>query len=310
MKKLIIVAASLLLLYILIVQLLIPSNKSLIVKKNINYPGNALVRLLHDRARLKNCLPGSFTASDHFKYQNAEFNIEKDLFNGIACIVNDNGNKVYGTLEVVGMENSQCQLVWSTNVEFSKNPFLRPVNLFQYKSIAGNISNMMNDLSSSCNKLENLYGFTINKIHIEESSMISTIKTFDHFPSNTEIYSMVNSIEKFIDENNDSITGSPMLNIHTDDSLNYSVMTAIPTKDEMTGSGDFRLKKMMMGNMLKATIKGGPQTIQNAKNQFNLYVEDYKKVLMAIPFETMVTNRLLVTDTSAWVTELYYPVFY
>jgi hypothetical protein len=40
------------------------------------------------------------------------------------------------------------------------------------------------------------------------------------------------------------------------------------------------------------------------------YVEDNKKTSPAIPYQSLITNRLTETDTTKWVTKLYYPVFF
>lgn len=310
MKKWIIIFLSVLLIYVALILLLIPYNQNLTIRKNINFPGNAIVRLLHDKERLKKCWPDVIAQENDFTYKEASFHLDNELINGIGIMVEDDGNKIYGTLEVIGMENTQCQLVWTSNVALSKNPFLRTVNYFQFKSVGKKLTSLLEQLSVNCNKMENIYDAKIDKIHIEESSMVSTDKEFDHFPSNEDVYQMISSIEKYIAENNGHVNGSPMLNINTEDSIHYSVMTAVPTAEEIQGNPNFKLKKMMNGNMLKMKITGGPNAIINARKQLHFYVEDYKRIPAAIPFETMVTNRVLVSDTSKWITELYYPVFY
>ena len=86
-------------------------------------------------------------------------------------------------------------------------------------------------------------------------------------------------------------------------------MVAVPTKTELPSEGNFQLKKMIRGNILLAEVKGGLHTIINGEQELDNYVNDYKKIAPAIPFQSLVTNRQLVTDTSKWVTQLYYPIF-
>jgi hypothetical protein len=87
-------------------------------------------------------------------------------------------------------------------------------------------------------------------------------------------------------------------------------MVAIPTKTDLPSEGNFSLKKMVLGNILMAEVKGGMYTILKGEEEMTNYVNDYKKTAPAIPFQSLVTNRLVETDTSKWITRLYYPIFF
>jgi hypothetical protein len=39
-----------------------------------------------------------------------------------------------------------------------------------------------------------------------------------------------------------------------------------------------------------------------------LYISDHERVPPAIPFLSLVTNRMLEPDSSKWITLIYYPV--
>jgi hypothetical protein len=58
-----------------------------------------------------------------------------------------------------------------------------------------------------------------------------------------------------------------------------------------------------------AEVKGGLFSVINGEEELTYYLSDYKKNSPAIPFQSLVTNRLLEIDTSKWVTKLYYPIF-
>jgi hypothetical protein len=67
---------------------------------------------------------------------------------------------------------------------------------------------------------------------------------------------------------------------------------------------------MFLGNILMAKVCGGEASIVNAQTELNHYVSDWQKIAPAIPYQSLVTNRLTITDTTKWITELYYPVLY
>jgi len=87
-------------------------------------------------------------------------------------------------------------------------------------------------------------------------------------------------------------------------------MVAIPTKSDLQSEGKFQLKKMVLGNILMAEVKGGVHIVMKGENELTNYMDDYKKLSPAIPFQSLITDRQLETDSSKWVTRLYYPIFY
>jgi hypothetical protein len=65
---------------------------------------------------------------------------------------------------------------------------------------------------------------------------------------------------------------------------------------------------MVPGKILVAEVKGGEQRVREAAANLQNYVDDYKLKSPAIPFESLVTDRTKETDTSKWITKLYYPI--
>lgn len=86
-------------------------------------------------------------------------------------------------------------------------------------------------------------------------------------------------------------------------------MVAIATEKELTGTSRFKVKKMVLGNILFAVAKGGLWSIQKSEKQLFYYVTDYHKSSPAIPFQSLITDRSAEPDTNKWQTGLYYPVF-
>jgi len=100
-----------------------------------------------------------------------------------------------------------------------------------------------------------------------------------------------------------------MLNVFETGPESYEAMVAIPTKWDIPMEGNFKLKKMVLGNILVGEVKGGVKTITQQEKELAFYVTDHNKMSPAISFQSLVTNRLQEPDTSKWVTRLYYPVF-
>ena len=90
----------------------------------------------------------------------------------------------------------------------------------------------------------------------------------------------------------------------------YYVMVGIPVNTNLNSDNKaFQIKKMVLGDILTTEVMGGPYTVQNALNQLKFYINDNKMASPAIPYESLVTNRLLQPDSTKWITKIYYPVF-
>ncbi|MEI8058912.1 MAG: hypothetical protein WCG67_02045, partial [Ferruginibacter sp.] len=101
----------------------------------------------------------------------------------------------------------------------------------------------------------------------------------------------------------------PMLNVHEENSSSFETMVAINTKKEVTANETFQLKRMHLGVILMGEVKGGLHTITTGEKEMSNYVTDHRKYTPAIPYQSLVTDRLNEPDTSKWITRLYFPIF-
>ena len=62
------------------------------------------------------------------------------------------------------------------------------------------------------------------------------------------------------------------------------------------------------GKMFVTEIKGGYKNIESGFRALELFRQDTKRALMAIPYQLMLNDRSAETDTSKWVTDLYSPI--
>ncbi len=62
------------------------------------------------------------------------------------------------------------------------------------------------------------------------------------------------------------------------------------------------------GNILVTKVKGGTSIAAVAFEQIKKYADDYERHAPAIPFYSLITNRLKEPDTAKWVTKIYFPV--
>ena len=168
---------------------------------------------------------------------------------------------------------------------------------------------LLNQLQNYVSKEENLYGMTITKEHVKDSTLISTSMTTTGMPTTKNIYVLIEKLKAFASKNNATITGFPMLSIFTTDSINFRSQIALPVDKKMTDAGDIKYRWMLGGgNILKAEVKGGYGTINNGFKAMEHYIDEHKRVAPAIQFQSLITDRRTEPDSSKWVTKLYWPV--
>jgi hypothetical protein len=67
---------------------------------------------------------------------------------------------------------------------------------------------------------------------------------------------------------------------------------------------------MILGYILVGEVKGGMVTVAAAEKRMADYAFDHQKTAPAIPFQSLITDRMQEKDTGKWITRIYYPVLY
>lgn len=212
-------------------------------------------------------------------------------------------------LTLIAIKTDSCLLHIETAFPATGNPFSRVANYLKAVKIRDHFSAMLNAINSQYSKVGNLYGYDIRKEKVVDSNLVYTSATSKGLPAIDQVYSMVSKLKAYIQTQQATETGHPMLNVFTTDSLNYEVRVAIPVDRRLPDAGDIHYKWMLGGgNILITEVKGGPAEIKKAYTEVNHYVADYKRIAPAIPFESLVTDRSAEKDSTKWITRIYYPV--
>ena len=138
---------------------------------------------------------------------------------------------------------------------------------------------------------------------------METKSVLSAYPSDTDIYKLVDVLKNYIGAAHAAVMGSPLVNVTQLSKNQFELKVAIPTDRELKGNNAIFFRQMIPGNFLVAVVRGGGQTVAEAQTQMQHFMDDHQKTSMAIPFEVFVTDRMVETDTAKWVTKLYEPVF-
>jgi hypothetical protein len=199
---------------------------------------------------------------------------------------------------------------WHAEQVSSSNPFIRFSRYRHAKATEKNMHKILQSMKAFLEKTKNIYGVEINRTLVNDSVLISTRRSFEHYPNVQEIDAMIRDLRKYIVQNNAIEKNLPMLNVLRIDSSHYEAMSAIPVDKALPPTNEFAPKFLLKGgNILEAQVQGGPTTIENGLKELENYRSDYRFTSPAIPYQLLVTDRMKEPDTTKWITKLYYPVF-
>jgi len=213
------------------------------------------------------------------------------------------------SLNMVEISQGVMQLDLQADLAGSANPLLRFDALKKSQKLAKDFTGLLEKLQTFYSKRENVYGIDIRQELVVDTTLIFMDDSSRGYPSTEFTYSLISRLKEYASAHGAKITGNPMLSVFTDDSIHYLCKVALPLDKKLPPSGGIRYKWMLPhGNILVTEVKGGQTTIDRAFHQLELFIKDYGRDAPAIPFVSLITDRTQVTDTSKWLSRIYYPV--
>ena len=245
-----------------------------------------------------------------FAYNKQTYSIKRRLFNVFDIDIYSDKDTINSQMELVLINENTMTILWNAEQISSNDPFKRFIRHRHAKQTEKNMNAILQSLKTFLQKKENIYGVDIKEALVKDSALISTRRQFDHYPNAQEVDSMIQSLKKYISQNNAIEKNSPMLNVFELGNSRYEAMTAIPVDKALPKTNEFAPKFLLKGgNILEAEIQGGTYTIEKGLKELENYRADYKFNTPAIPYQLLVTDRTKEPDTTKWITRLYYPVF-
>ncbi|HUH32511.1 MAG TPA: GyrI-like domain-containing protein, partial [Daejeonella sp.] len=178
----------------------------------------------------------------------------------------------------------------------------------QARQIKANMVIVIERLLSFVVNTKNVYGYKLERQTVKDT-ILATSSIYSYtYPDTGKVYQLINSVKKYVKDQNGIQVNNPMLNISKDPSGRYQAMVAIPINEDIKPDKNIVINHMVAGNILVAEIKGGPNRIAEGFKQMKTYMKDFKLVSPAMPFESLVTDRSSEPDTSKWITRIYYPI--
>jgi hypothetical protein len=310
MKKAILILSISLVILMAVIYLFIPA--TYIIKPVVNSTirlSAAQRKILHPQ-QWTTWMPGIAKNDSSYLFNNCLYHFDDIVADGLVATLNMEDNIVKGSFYYTILDTISLKLGWTSTVTLSNNPFNRIGQYLAARKINTNMQAWLDSTAEKFNSLKYLYGFEPKLQKVTDQYMISVKQDFSSYPKVAEVYTIIDEIQAYIQQNGGTQKSPPMLNVHQQAPNNYQVMIAVPTTTMLPASGKFLQKEMVLGNIVMAEIKGGMEAILKAEKELHHYILDYNKTSPAIPFQSLVTDRRAEKDSNKWTTKLYYPVFY
>jgi hypothetical protein len=316
MKKWIAGIAVVIFLLLCSVYIFIPSNLVILNISTFNCTPNGAYRYLSEENKWRkwwvSAVPDAAGKIDFMKqpltYGSSTYHITEQFTNGVSVLIGDKNDTVPSSLQLFAKGTDSVLLEWRCHLTSSRNPFKRMLQYRRAVAIKNNMTGVIENMRAFLENTDNIYTISIRESSTTDSLLIATKNISTFYPGTLEIYNFLKPLKAYIMKEGAIETGQPMVNVTKLNDHQFQTMVAIPIDKGLNAEGDFFPRTLVHGHFMVAEIKGGPYTVNKALEEMQLYFEDYKKTSMAIPFQSLITDRMKEPDTSKWVTKIYAPV--
>lgn len=291
------------------VYIFIPGRLNIIQITPINCTVNGAFRVLSSNDKWQYWWPGSPSKSNTFSYNNTSFAITQQLRNTLEIGIQQNDQILSSALHVFPAGGDSASISWSCSISTGSNPFKRIQHYRQAMALKNSMDSVLSHFKTFAEKKENIYGITFRETVFRDSFLVS-IKLFPvKYPEVATVYSAINAIKKYSATHQAKPTGNPLMNLTPLSPTGYQLMTALPVDRQVPESGQFFNQRIPLNRFWVTRVHGGNASVDEAIHQFQLYVQDYKRTVMALPFQQLITDRSSEPDSNRWVTDVYFPLF-
>jgi len=312
MKRFLIFLFTLCLLFCIYVYAFLPGKTEISITQFVNCNVNGAFRTISNENAWKKWWPKEDSSkkkltAGQFFYNGYNYHLTNKYYNSVEVFMKNKSASIESRINLIKINSDSVALEWSFMLPGSLNPLTRISNYRKAKNIKSNMAAILSRLRLFLEKQENIYGVNFHVVMSKDSTMVAIKKMSPEYPTTAEIYKLIGSLKSYIKKEGAKENNFPMLNVRKKDSL-YETMVAIPVNKELAGNGKIFFSRFVPWKVLTAEVRGGIWTVKEAMHQMDIYIADYQKTAMAIPFQSLVTNRMEEPDTLKWITGIYTPV--
>lgn len=153
-----------------------------------------------------------------------------------------------------------------------------------------------------------LYGARFYRTMSTDSALVAIVYTSQVYPDVKEIYGRIDSLRQYIAGQGAREMNPPMLNVTELGAGSYRVSVAISVSRALPGRGTIVPKRFVPWKMVEGEVHGGTATVEREMKEMWNFKLDYNLQIMAMPYQSLVTDRRQEPDTTKWVTIVCAPI--
>ena len=274
---------------------------------------NTLNRFILTQSQWKKWWPGTITEdstahSEVFNYNGYNFYIREFRYNAISIEMKRQELEIKGNIYFLPLKGDTIRAEWKYNLTSDNNPVSRIHLKMETERINRNMQQILQSMRTFVSNSDNIYGMKIRETWVKDTLVVMTEFSTPEVPSTKMIYEKIGGIKKYIAYHRGLQTDPPMVNM-TRKSDGYLTKVGIPVNRDIPTNKTYSLKYLVPGRILEGEVTGGRARADEALFQLGEYVRDYHYSSPAIPFQSLVTDRMAEPDSTKWITRVYYPVF-
>lgn len=315
MKKFLLILISLCILFLAGTYIFIPGKLEIAAVNFANCNINGASRTIHNSQVWGKWWPDadttrhdSKTDSVWYYYKGYSYHLDEKLYDAIKIKIKNKETNIESVIHIFKLNFDSVAIEWECSLFTGNNPIARVIKYKQAERIRNNMVQILSALASFMKDKKNIYGFNFHVIISKDSTLVATKRITPNYPTTSEIYNLIGNLKKYIKSEGAKENNFPMLNIRKLENSEFKTLVAIPTNKELKGNGNIFFSRFVPWKVLTAEVHGGNGTVEEAFHQMKVYMGDYQKTAMAIPFQSLVTDRSHEPDTLKWITNIYVPV--
>jgi hypothetical protein len=128
------------------------------------------------------------------------------------------------------------------------------------------------------------------------------------YPSTAEVYQKIDSLRQYMISHGAAAIDSPWLNVTPMPNGLFRTLVAIPDNKRLPGNGRIINRNFVPWKNVQGDVFGGVNTVERAFGKMQEFKTDHGMSIMALPFQTLITDRRKEQDTTKWLTIIGAPI--
>jgi hypothetical protein len=249
----------------------------------------------------------SYAAGTGFIYNRFSYKITALLYNDVQVQMQYGDSLASSDFRIASLNKDSILIGWQCTIRTSNNPFRKVMQYQQAKHLKKNIDDILAAYKSYIEVTKNIYGADFHQTMSKDSTLVTMNSFTTNYPTTGQIYQLIDSLKSYVASEGAKEINYPMLNVSKSDKQ-FKTMVAISVDRELRGTSRIVIKRFVPWKMLEGQITGGVYSVDKAFEQLYKYRDDHLNSIMAIPFQSLITDRRKEPDTAKWITKICAPI--